>query len=351
MLYYPESLYYAGSSIKLQYSFEAIQKALSAMNPSQALFSLLTSDPNATFTQYDPFFDLRFDLLTSSFTPSSLPFVHLDQNPYIPKDLRLVLNKFTESIIQLESSPFGIWFKYNTSLRKPVVYISSLIVPENWTEVKPLALVHLAMLGEEIHNELKYFSYAGYSVKLEVLYSGIEVKVSGWNTGIFEFFQSVLELFKKIDSGKFLAFKSRLISHYQHQTVDSYEIAIEHLNRLITTSALTTPELLTLLEALSLSDFLYYEAQLKYSNIDLLVLGNLNVPGNTSALLSQYFEGQETGIQYKRSLLVNDSQVFVAQTSNENAILNCTSSVLSQSTPLPLSKSSRSSSKTKPTSP
>lgn len=321
MLYYPESLYYAGNSIKLEYSYENIQKFLGAMKADQAYFSLLTSDPTLVFTQYDKFFDLKFDVYFASFTPSQLPFIHLDQNPYIPTDLKLVLNKFTESIIQLENSPFGIWFKYNTSLRKPVVYIAALIVPENWAEMKPLAYIHLSILQEEIYNEFKYYSYAGYSVKFEILYNGIELKVSGWNIGIFEYFQQILDKFTKIDSSKFQNLKSRLISHYQYQTIDSYEIAIEYLNRLITTSALTTPELLSLIENSTLSDFLYYEAQLKYSNANLLILGNLNVPSNTSALLEKFFEGGAE-IEYKRSLILNDFQVFVAETSNENAILN-----------------------------
>lgn len=321
MLFYPESLYYAGSNLKLQYSFESIQSYISKLRPENAYFSLLTSEYNINLTQYDSYFDLKFDVFTSSFTPSQLSYVHLDKNPYIPSDLKVVLTKFTESILLIENSPFSVWFKYNTSLQKPVVYIAALIVPENWTEMRVLAYIHLSILSEQLYNEFEYYSYAGYSVKFDVLYNGIEVKVSGWNEGVFEYFEKVLEKFVKVNSDKFESFRLSLISHYQNLYEEPYEIAIEYLNRLITRSALTTTELINLFTNSTFSDFLYYEAQLKYSNVNLFILGNTVVPNDTSNLLIQFFEGGAE-IEYKKSLLVNDYQVFVSESKVENAILN-----------------------------
>ena len=63
MLHYPEELYYAGNSIKLQYSYENIIKTLNELSENAVLTTVLTDSPEYPTNMYEKSLKMDYFLL------------------------------------------------------------------------------------------------------------------------------------------------------------------------------------------------------------------------------------------------------------------------------------------------
>lgn len=323
MLSYPEYLYYAGSSIKFYYSFDKIQSLLSGLIEEKASYVYSTDDENLQLNSYNDYYDFYYNISQTSFSPANIYFKHLEKNEFIPHSLKLVMNKFTEDCIQIQDSPnFKYWYKYNTSLRKPVVTISTLVITENWDQDKAIAFIHNLIVYQSLKTRLEYWQLAGYDYSIEVVYAGIEIRVTGWNEKILDFFNEVLLKFMNSDERMFLRLKSALIRYTQDKVTESYKLAIEYLNKILTKNSLTTQELIQKWKKLSASDYTYFKLHLKYSRNDFFVFGNTNLPNST--FVQNYFTKPSKHIekQEKISIMVKNHSIFYESTQNQNALLN-----------------------------
>jgi secreted Zn-dependent insulinase-like peptidase len=266
---------------------------------------------------------MLYHVSNKTFTASQIVFVKLQQNPYIPNKLNLVLNKFTEELILLNNDSHRIWFKYNTSLKKPVAIISALIFMADWQEMRPICEIHKMVVIEMARQAMKYYAMAGYDAEIKAENAGIVIKVSGWNEGIFEFFSRILEIFLNPNTDLFVSAKKTALSILEfNKNQESYEKAVDYLNRLIVKEFLSADELINATSKVSKVGYLYFLQSVKLCSIDLFVMGNLNPPSGVSDILAQYFEYDDVKKSYKKSLLISGYHTFVAATENENAILN-----------------------------
>ena len=323
MLSYPEYLYYAGSSIKFYYSYDKIKSLVSGLTGEKASYVYSTDDENLRYTSHDDYYDFSYNISQRTFSPTKIHFNHLEKNEYIPHSLKIVCNKFTEDRLQVQDSPnFNYWFKYNTSLRKPVVTISTLLITEDWDKDKAIAYIHNLIVYQSLKTRLEYWQLAGYHYSIEVVYAGVEIRVTGWNERILEFFDLVLQKFMNSDERMFLRLKSALVRYTKGKVLESYKLAIEYLNKILTKTSLTTHELIKQWKKLSASDYTYFKLHLKYSRNDFFVFGNINLPDST--FVQNYFTqpGRAIEKQEKISLMLTNYSVFYESTQSQNALLN-----------------------------
>lgn len=324
MLSFEEEMFFAGDSIKPKYSYEKFQNTLKMLTAEKVFTGVLTGDTSEfVMNSYDPGFDMEYSVSNWNIVPNEMLFAELEVNPYLPQDLELIDIEYTDELVQLENDTNRVWFKYNYSIKKPVVMISALVFTSNWLENKVLALVHCAIVLEKAGKELIYWYMAGYTLEIAVESPGVTIKVYGWNSGIFDFFSKVLELYTSPDLSRFDVMKEATIStllYYENQ--DSYEKAIDYLSRLITKFYISSSEKYSLLLTYTSADYETFVSELPYANADVLVIGNTNPPNGISELLGQYFILTVTERFYRHSLGISDYKIFAASTNNENAILN-----------------------------
>jgi insulysin len=322
MLMYPEYLYYAGNSVKFYYSYEIIQGLVRSLVPETASYVYFTNNEKFELDRFEDFYNFEYRIERKIFEPGNFSFKRLKKNLFIPHSLKLVMNKFTEGLLLMESSSaFNYWFKYNTSLRKPVVSVGAFIICNDWKEMKPLAFIHLALVAEQMEIDLEYWGLAGYSFALEVAYGGIEIKVSGWNERILEYFQIVLKGFLNPNSSRFGFWRNLMVRSAENQVIESYKLGIEYLNRLLTRNYYTTQELIEKWKHYSISDYIYFEADLKYSRVDLFIFGNTNMP-NISFIKTFFILCENIKKEEKISLQVKSSFIFASYSEDQNSILN-----------------------------
>jgi insulysin len=323
MLYLPEELYVAGYSIKLKYSFEKIQETLLELSPERAFTSILTEKPSVNLTLYDSGFDLWYYVSNWTIKPSDLDFNHLKLNPYLPKNLDIIKKNYTTDLILHTNNTHRIWFKYDYSVKKPIVIISALIFLPDWQSNKLLALIHVAIVNQMASFGLRYYNLAGYTYEILLESAGISIKVEGWNEGILNYFGEVLRLYTNPDISKYYStyysIKNNLIKKIDQEP---YLRAIDYLSRLISSSYLSNQDQYEILMATNYTDYLYFSYLVKYCSIDLIVLGNLDPPDSLYNLLLEFFVPVKAEKSYKHSLGVVGYNFFVASNASQNAILN-----------------------------
>lgn len=323
MLFYEEYYYFAGSDTKKKYSYSVIQSLLEHLSSESALVGVLTDNPQQPLPIYDAEFDMDYMVTNKTYSQIDITYTQLEQNPYIPKDLKLVMTKFTEELIMTENSTHRVWFKYNTSLKKPIAIISSLIFIKDWQDYKVISNIHCNIVLTIARNKLAYYSMAGYGAEITVESPGIVIKVTGWNEGIYNYLEEILKIFTTSDSSYFSSMKDSYDYTLKYQEdQESYEKAINFLSRLITPYFTSLSEQYTKLQNLTEVDYTYLLYALPYCSLDVLVLGNLNVPGEILDIFDRYFVATESEKQYRHSLGIEGYNIFTAPTQVENAIFN-----------------------------
>jgi secreted Zn-dependent insulinase-like peptidase len=296
---------------------------LGHLSSESALVGVLTDNPQQPLPIYDAEFDMDYMVTNKTYSKIDVSYTQLEQNPYIPKDLKLVMTKFTEELIMTENSTHRVWFKYNTSLKKPIAIISLLIFIKDWQDYKVISNIHCNIVLTIARNKLAYYSMAGYGAEITVESPGIVIKVTGWNEGIYNYLEEILKIFTISDSSYFSSMKDSYDYTLQYQEdQESYEKAINFLSRLITPYFTSLPEQYTQLQNLTEVDYTYLLYALPYCSLDILVLGNLNVPKGILDIFDKYFVATESEKQYRHSFGIEGYNIFTAPTQVENAIFN-----------------------------
>ena len=122
MLHYPEELYYAGNSIKLQYSYENIIKTLNELSENAVLTTVLTDSLEYPTNMYEK--SLKMDYFLSNWTiqSSETEFSQLQANPYLPESLTLIENDYNTDLTlfqknsKLKHPQSQIWLVYTKIL-------------------------------------------------------------------------------------------------------------------------------------------------------------------------------------------------------------------------------------------
>ena len=323
MLFFEEDYYFVGNLLAPAYSLQNLQNVLSQFSGENFVTIVYSYFPEYETNAYEETFEIDYFITNWTVAANDMIFTHLEKNPFLPHDLKLINDSFSSELQVIEDTDFRVWFEYNYSFKKPIVIISAIITPESWNQYKLLGMVHCSIVLEMALTRLNYWFLAGYSLEIEATLPGIEINVSGWNQGIFEFFEEVLKLYTNPDISRFSAMhEASLITLLSYNSEESYIKAKWYLSRLINPYTMLYSEQYTLLFSYNISAYLNFLETLSNSSIDGLVLGNIAPPNTLPEILSKYFTRATIDKLYRHSLGITGYNIFTAPGYYENAIIN-----------------------------